>query len=296
MPSSTRWTLARSALSGACLLLGLQVGAAVAQEAAKVPELAALLPQSVREAGVLRVAIPDVGRPLAYKDGADLKGMDPDLARAVASVLGLKPQLELIPFAAALTGLQSNKYDVSYGEFYVTAERLKVADFVTNWQDYSSFLVVGSKSYKPTALTGICGYIVGAMAGSAELATLQTASKACGDKAATISAFPSVNNAVLALNSGRVDAVLIGRGSAADAIKLDAGLAASGEIGGGPTATAVARNDNSEKMLAALQGAYNHLIKSGAYAKILKANETEYGAAKSAEIYKAGSTPPKYGF
>jgi polar amino acid transport system substrate-binding protein len=283
--------------AAACLSLDLLGGgAAWAQDIAKVPELSAMLPKAVSEAGVLRVAMPDTGRPLAYKAGSDLKGMDPALARALAGVLGLKPQLELIPFASALAGLQANKYDVSYGEFYVTAERLKVADFVTNWQDFSSFLVAAKKDFKPAAIADICGHIVGAMAGSAELQILNSQSKTCGDKAPTVSAFPSVNNAILALNSGRVDAVLIGRGAAEDAIKMDPGLAASGEIGGGPTATAVARNANSAQMLAAIKAAYDHLIRSGDYIKILEANGTAYGAATSAVIYKEGSTPPKYGF
>ena len=264
-------------------------------QAEKVDAVAALLPKSIQDAGVLRIAVPDTGKPLAYKDGADLKGMDPDLAQAVADVLGLKAEVSLIPFAAALTGLQANKYDISYGQFYVTAERLKVADFVTDWQDYSSFLVTKAKGYQPKALTDICGHTVGAMAGSAELETLNTASKKCSE-AATVSAFPSISNAVLALNSGRVDGVLINRGGAQESIHVDAGLDATGEIGGGPTATAVARNENSEKLLAAVKAAYDHLIGSGEYAKILEKNDTSYGAAKEAVIYKEGSTPPKYGF
>ncbi|MBB3771819.1 polar amino acid transport system substrate-binding protein [Angulomicrobium tetraedrale] len=268
----------------------------IREAAAKVDSVAALLPKSIQEAGVLRIAIPDVGKPLAYKEGAELKGMDPDLAQAVAGVLGLKAELSLIPFAAALTGLQSNKFDVSYGEFYVTAERLKVADFVTNWQDYSSFLVVKSKGYAPTALADVCGHIVGAMAGSAELETLKGAAAKCAGNAATVSAFPSVSNAILALNSGRVDGVLINRGGAQEAIHLDGTLSASGEIGGGPTATAVARTENSAKLLEAIKAAYDHLIQSGEYAKILEKNDTAYGAAKTAVIYKEGSTPPKYGF
>jgi polar amino acid transport system substrate-binding protein len=262
----------------------------------KVDAVAALLPKSIQDAGVLRIAIPDVGKPLAFKDGAELKGMDPDLAHAVADVLGLKAEVSLIPFTAALTGLQANKFDISYGEFYVTAERLKVADFVTSWQDYSSFLVTKAKAYKPTVLKDVCGHTVGAMAGSAELETLKTASTKCSGAAATVSAFPSVSNAILALNSGRVEGVLINRGGAQEAIHLDSGLDATGEIGGGPTATAVARTENSEKLLEAIKAAYDHLIESGDYAKILEKNDTAYGAAKTAVIYKEGSTPPKYGF
>ncbi|MFB9952948.1 transporter substrate-binding domain-containing protein [Rhizobium puerariae] len=263
---------------------------------AKADAVAAMLPKAIQDAGALRIAVPDVGKPLAYKEGSTLKGMDADLAKAVAKVLGLKAEISLIPFSAALTGLQANKFDISFGEFYVTAERLKVADFVTIWQDYSSFLVVKTNGYAPVKLDDICGHTVGAMAGSAELETLKTGATKCSGTAPTVSAFPSVSNAILALNSGRIEGVLINRGGAQEAIHLDAGLDASGEIGGGPTAVAAARNENSEKILAALKGAFDHLIESGEYKNILEKNDTAYGAAKKAEIYTQNSTPPKYGF
>lgn len=286
----------RAAAGVLCTASLVAAAAASAADVAKAPEVANLLPDSVKSSGVLRIAMPDTGRPLAYKDGDALKGMDPDLARALAATLGLKAELTLIPFASALTGLQANKFDVSFGEFYVTEVRLKAADFVTDWQDFSSFLGVSAKDYKPVNLGEICGHNVGAMAGSAELELLNKGAKDCSGKAPTISAFPSINNAVLALASNRVEAVLVGRGSAADAMKMDKTLTATGEIGGGPCATAVARNENSAKMLDAVKAAYEHLAKTGDYKKILEANETEYGAAKSFESYKEGSTPPKYGF
>lgn len=266
-----------------------------ALDAPKAEDVVAMLPKAVKDSGVLRIAVPDIGKPLAYKDGMELKGMDVDLANAVASTLDLKAEINLIPFAAALTGLQANKYDISYGQFYVTAERLKVADFVTDWQDYSSFLVATASGYKPSQLSEICGHTVGGMAGSAELETLKAGAAKC-DKAPTISAFPSISNAILALTSGRVKGILINRGGAQESIRMTPGLAASGEIGGGPCATAVARNENSEQMLAAIKAAYDHLIKTGTYGKILDKNDTAYGAVEAAEIFKEGSTPPKYGF
>lgn len=267
-----------------------------AHAAEKSDSAAALLPDAIKTAGVLRIAVPDVGKPLAYKDGTTLKGMDVDLADALAGTLGLKAEVSLIPFAAALTGLQANKYDISFGEFYVTAERLKVADFVTNWQDYSSFLVAKASGYKPVKLADICGHKIGAMAGSAELETLNKAAAECTDAKAEVSAFPSVSNSILALNSNRVDGVLINRGGAQESINMDKGLDASGEIGGGPTATAVARNENSEALLKAIKAAYEALMQSGEYGKILEKNDTAYGAAKEAVIYQKDSTPPKYGF
>lgn len=267
--------------------------AVLAQELSQ--EAADLLPESIKSSGVLRIAIPDVGKPLSYKDGDTLEGLDPDLARAVSATLGLEPQMEMIPFAAALTGLQANRFDVSYGEFYVTAERLEVADFVTNWQDYSSFLVSAEGDFAPSELTEICGATVGAMAGSAELEILKTASEGC-DEELTINAYPSISNAVLAITSGRVDGVLINRGGAQESINLDPNLAASGEFGGGPTATAVARNENSDALLAALKAAYDHLIETGEYAKVMEENDTAYGAVTEAVIFTQGSTPPDYSF
>ena len=279
------------------LIIATSLLAASAQAAiAKNDQVAAMLPDAMTSSGALRIAIPDIGKPLAYKENGELKGMDVELAHAIADVMGLKADVHLVPFAAALTGLQANKYDVAYGEFYVTAERLKVADFVSNWQDYSSFLVAKAKDFKPKALKEICGKKVGAMAGSAELATLKTAVAPCGDKAPTISAFASINQAILALNSSRVDGVLINRGGAQEAINMDSKLDASGEIGGGPTATAVARNANSEKLLPAIKAAYDSLIASGDYMKILQNNDTAYGAAQSAVIYQQNSTPPSYAF
>ncbi|WP_455813836.1 transporter substrate-binding domain-containing protein [Pseudomonas graminis] len=272
-------------------------GNALAQSTiAAADSVVAMLPKALKDSGELRIAVPDIGKPLAYKENGTLKGMDVELAEAVAATMGLKANISLIPFAAALTGLQANKYDVSYGEFYVTAERLQVADFVTNWQDYSTFLVKKGKAFQPKALADICGQKVGAMAGSAELATLNTMNAKCSGKPPVVSAFPSINNAVLALNSGRVAGVLINRGGAQESMHMDPGLDASGEIGGGPTATAVARNANSAELLAAMKGAYDHLIASGEYGKILAKNDTAYGAVKSAETYQQGSTPPKYGF
>ncbi|MGK3113481.1 transporter substrate-binding domain-containing protein [Candidatus Pantoea formicae] len=279
------------------LLIATSLMATSAQAAiAKNDQVAALLPDAIKSSGSLRIAIPDIGKPLAYKENGELKGMDVELARAISDVMGVKADLHLVPFAAALTGLQANKYDVAYGEFYVTAERLKVADFVSNWQDYSSFLVAKAKDFRPKTLKEICGQKVGAMAGSAELETLKTAVAPCGDKKPTISAFASINQAILALNSSRVDGVLINRGGAQEAIHMDSKLDASGEIGGGPTATAVARNANSEKLLPAIKAAYDSLIQSGDYLKILQNNDTAYGAAQSAVIYQQNSTPPSYAF
>lgn len=275
----------------------LHTGTARADEGIqKMDNIAALLPAPIREAGVLHIAVPDMGKPFAYMDHMTLKGMDVDFGNAVAALMGLKAEISLVPFSSALTGLQAHKFDISYGEFYISKARLKVAEFVTEWKDYSTFLIKKSTGYMPVKLTDICGHTVGAMAGSAELATLKSYGTKCGQTPPGIEAYPSISSAILALGSGRIDSVLINRAGAQKAMSLDAGLDASGEIGGGPTATAVGRNENTEGLSKALQAAYTYLMTSGKYMEILEQNNTTYGAAKSSAIYNESSVLPHYDF
>ncbi|GAA3764936.1 ABC transporter substrate-binding protein [Streptomyces tremellae] len=256
-----------------------------------------LLPEQVARRGTLRVAIPDSGLPLAGKQNGELRGMDPDLGKALAQVMGLKYEPRMIPFSSALPGLQSGRYDVSFGEFYVTAKRLETADFVTAWHDYSSFVVQKDMKVKPRALTDVCGMQVGAMEGSVELKFLNDAQAGCaakGRKPITIDAFPSISAGVLALSSNRVQAVLANRGGGENAVAKGQSFALVGQIGGGPTATAVARTAYSARMLRAVRKAYEVLMSQGAYSKILKANNTSYGAIDKPTVYTTGSSLPDY--
>ncbi|NKQ59406.1 transporter substrate-binding domain-containing protein [Amycolatopsis sp. K13G38] len=260
-------------------------------------EVVALVPDQIKQRGTLRVAIPDIGLPLAVKENGELRGMDPALGQALAQVMGLKYEPEMIPFAQTLPGLQADRYDVSFGEYYVTADRMKVVDFVTDWRDFSSFIVAQDAAVKPKALTDVCGLPIGAMDGSVELKFLNDAQAACaaqGKQPIAINAFPSISAGVLALSSNRVQGVLVGRGAGESAIAKGQPFSLVGEIGGGPTATAVARTAYSAQMLNAVRKAYETLIANGAYARILQANNTSYGAIDNPTIYTSGSTLPVY--
>ncbi|MBK1787914.1 transporter substrate-binding domain-containing protein [Prauserella sp. ASG 168] len=260
-------------------------------------EVSELVPEPIKQRGTLRVAIPDIGSPLAYREGDELRGMDPALGEALAQVMGLKYQPEMIPFNATLPGLQSGRYDVSFGQFYVTEDRVQVVDFVTDWRDFSSFIVPADAEVKPEALTDVCGLPIGAMDGSVELKFLNDAQAECsarGRKPISVNAFPSISAGVLAMSSGRVAGVLVGRGAGESAIEKGQPFTLVGEIGGGPCATAVARTEYSDEMLAAVKKAYEVLIADGAYAQILDANNTTYGAIDNPTIYTRGSDHPIY--
>lgn len=258
------------------------------------PAVVALVPDAIKKRGYLSVAGPDASPPLSSVAGSGkAEGMDPALAAAVAQVMGLKVRYAAVPFDSELPGLAAGKYDIAMGEFYITPERLKTADFVSAWRTFSAFLTKKDNSYAPKGVSDLCGKRIGVLKGSAEEASLEAASKTCSPKI-TISAFPDQNASFLALSSGRVDAVTTGRELLALAVKKSPNFKVSGGFGGGPTSVAVARTAYSAQMLTAVQKAYERLMENGTYGQILKQWDTDFGAVKSVTVYTKDSKTPDY--
>ena len=169
-----------------------------------------------------------------------------------------------------------------------------MADFISYWRDFSTFVVRGRHRLCACRDRDACGHKLGAIAGSVELETLTKNILTCteGD---VVSAFPRA-----ARHSGPEQRPhrrrSHGRGAAASAMAADKSLAVSGEPGGGPTSIAIARNDSAGAVGAALKGALDHMIETGRYKEILDANGTAYGAVTETNVYTVTSEPPKYGF
>lgn len=261
-----------------------------------VDTIADLVPADIRDRGTLRVAVPDGSAPLAsVNDAGDPEGMDVDIARAMAGLMDLDVEITAGSFDSQIPGLQSGRFDIAMGEYYVTEERLESVDFVAGWRDYSSFATRADDDWEPATPDDLCGRAIGVMSGSAEEASVQDFNdESCGGDAMNISSFPDQAASFLSLDSGRIDAVVTGRGPLEAAAELNDGFKISGEMGGGPTAVAVARTDYSDEVLELIKQAYDHLIAEGIYDEILEEWGTDYGAVTEAEIYTQDSTPPDY--
>jgi len=310
---TTRGWLGRAATGATALLLGaLSLSACGSDGSASEPSgggettqssstganqaIADLVPADIRDRGVLRVAVPDGSAPLAsVGDSGKPEGMDVDIANALGDLMGLDVQITAGSFDSQIPGLQSGKFDIAMGEYYITAERLKSADFVSGWRDYSSFATRADDDWKPATAQELCGHEIGVMKGSAEEASVQDFNDAsCGSDKMKIDSFPDQAASFLSLDSKRIDAVVTGRGPLEAAAKQNQGFKITGEMGGGPCAVAVARTDGSADMLEAIKQGYDALIADGTYAKVLEKWDTEYGAVTEATIYTADSTPPDY--
>ncbi|MBB5960281.1 polar amino acid transport system substrate-binding protein [Saccharothrix tamanrassetensis] len=165
---------------------GVQPDVDVLSSLAKDEALAALLPQEVRDAGVVKFGS-SVGSqpPSSYyaEDNKTILGQDVDVAEAVGRLLGVRIEREVAAFEVILPALGSGKYQVGTGNFGVTEARKKTIDFVTYINDGQGFAVRADDNRLPKvqSLLELCGLKVGTGSGTTFEATLEKEKHICPD-------------------------------------------------------------------------------------------------------------------
>ena len=139
-------------------------------------------------------------------NGKAVAGMDPDLAKALAAVMGVKVNVVNTTFDGIIPGLAAGKFDVGMSSFTDTKERQKTVDFVTYFQAGTSFYVKASGGPTINSLADLCGHSVGVERGTTQAAdsTAQNGKcKSAGKSGVKVSVYPDQNAANLAISSGR---------------------------------------------------------------------------------------------
>src|SRR5262245_9873950 len=105
------------------------------------PAIAATVPAKIKTKGTLNVASEAQYAPNEFiaPDGHTVIGMDADLIRALAAVMGLKVNIINSNFETIIPGLAAGRYDIGMSSFTDTKEREKTVDFVTYFQAGISF-------------------------------------------------------------------------------------------------------------------------------------------------------------
>ncbi|HXX38645.1 MAG TPA: ABC transporter substrate-binding protein [bacterium] len=234
--ASTRYRLtmtlllpAMVAIAGVCASLVYSTGTGAA---APVPlgtglpsvsedaSIAAAVPAALRAKGVLVVASDASYPPFESfaPDGKTIIGFDADLAHAIGAVLGLKAQMTNVSFDEIIPGLAAKKYDIAMSSIGDTKKREEVVDFVTYYWNGTG-IAVPTGNPKHLSTDNLCGARVGVERGTLQQTSMlpadASACQARGKPAPIAEAFKDANETLLALASGRVDAVL------ADAVTLD---------------------------------------------------------------------------
>ncbi|GIJ45159.1 amino acid ABC transporter [Virgisporangium aliadipatigenens] len=187
------------------------------------PALNASLPEAIKKAGVIRFA-GDSHPPyrIVGPDGKTVTGIDREIQEALGAVLGVKTEIEIVAgLPAALTGMQSGRYDAFNGPVKDTAEREKEFDAVVWMVTRTAYLIPKDSKAGIKTSDDLCGKKVAGTSGSIiedQIKKLTTWCTGKGKPAPTFIGLADTNAIILAAKSGRADAAGMTESAAIDAM------------------------------------------------------------------------------
>ncbi|MEU7633331.1 ABC transporter substrate-binding protein [Nocardia sp. NPDC049220] len=245
----------------------------------KVAEIAAQLPDKIKQSGKLVVGVNLPYQPNEYKDaGGRIVGFDVDVMDAVAAVLGVKAEYVESAFEKIIPAIQAGTYDVGMSSITDSKEREQQVDFTTY---FNAGVQWAQQKGKPVDPDNACGKTVAVQATTVEHTDEVPAKSAkCvadGKPAIDIKPFDEQSAATNALVLGQVDAMSADSPVTAYAIKQSEGkIEDAGPVfDSAPYGWAVAK---SAPLAPVLQKAVQHLMDNGRYLEITKNWGVQEGA------------------
>jgi len=246
------------------------------------------VPAATKSKGTLIVAADAHYAPDEFigADGKTVVGMDPDLAKALAAVMGLKVKVVNTSLSTIIPGVSSGKYDLGMSSITDTKRREKTVDFVTYFEAGTSFYVKAAGGPTINSLADLCGHSVGVERGTtqADDATAQNGKcKSAGKSGVKLSVYPDQNAANLSISSGRAQVGMADSPVAAYIVKQSKGqFKLTGKsYNTAPYGIAIPKGSGLTKpFLAALKA----LMSDGTYKAILTKWGVEDGAITNPKI------------
>lgn len=196
------------------LLAGLFTAAIPAVDAASSRKVASgTVMKKIKKSGKLVVGISADYPPLEFTKNVNGKnkyvGVDVELAKQIAKDLGVKLEIKNMDFDSLLVALETGKIDVIISGMTPTAERKKSIGFSKIYYAEKSDYFVISKTNKAkyTSTASFKGKTVGAQTGSLQYTSLKKNAAKSGIK---VKGLAKISNLLMALKSGKLDAVLLG--------------------------------------------------------------------------------------
>ena len=163
--------------------------------------------------------------PYEFYDGGEIVGIDAEIAAEVASRLGLELEIQDVSFDSIIAGVQSGKYDIGCAGMTDTPERRQSVNFTISYATGIQSIIVpeGSEiSDLDSLLNG--DYIVGVQQGTTgdSLISLDPEDGGVGED--RVERYNKGADAILALQNGNVDAVVIDNQPAQAFVAANEGL------------------------------------------------------------------------
>lgn len=205
--------------------------------------------------------------PYEYFENNKIVGIDAEVAKAICDKLGYNLKIEHIEFDSIIPGIKGGKFDFGAAGMTVTPEREKEVSFTTSYATGIQAIIVTEDSKIATADDLFKGDVtIGVQKGTTGdlYCTWDIEDKKLG----TVERYAKGADAVMALSSGKVDAVVIDNEPAKVFVEKNEGLKIlKTEYAVEDYAIAVSK-DNPE-LLNEINGALEELIKDGTIQKII---------------------------
>ena len=140
--------------------------------------------------------------PFEYKDGTEIVGIDVEIAKEIAKEMNAELEISDMEFASVVTSVQSGKVDLGIAGLTVNPERKEQVDFSDTYYKTSQLVIVKKDSTLTAA--DLNGKKIGVQDGTTGD---DYASETYGS--ANVGKYPTGMDAVMALTSGKIDAVII---------------------------------------------------------------------------------------
>ncbi len=208
--------------------------------------------------------------PYEFKEGENYAGIDVEIAGKIADKLGLELEIKDVEFGSIIGGVQSGKFDMGMAGMTVTEERKKSVNFTDSYATGIQSVIVKEDSTIKSLddLKGDGSMKFGVQQDTTGDIYASSSTEEGGYGEENIVRYKTGNEAVLALASGKVQAVIIDNEPAKSYVKSTAGLKIlDGSWVEEQYAIAISK-DNSE-LLEKVNGALKELIDDGTVKSII---------------------------
>ena len=222
------------------------------------------------EDGVLIMVTNAEFPPYEFHEGGRIVGIDAEIAAAIADKLGLELRIEDIDFDSVIPSIEAGKYDMAMAGLTVTEERKGQVNFTTSYATGVQVIIVQEGS-PITSVDDLfedgAFHTIGV-----QLATtgdLYSTWDLEDEGLAAIERFNKGADAVMALNTGKIDAVIIDNEPAKFFIGQNPGLVIL-DTEFAIEDYAIAINKNNTVLLGKIDAALRELIADGTVQKIIE--------------------------
>jgi polar amino acid transport system substrate-binding protein len=248
------------------------------------------LPDNIKQAGAVRIGTEALYPPFESfaADNKTIVGLDPDLAKALTQLLGVKMTMTHTAFEGLLTALDGGRFDLVMAAITDTKVRQAKYDFVDYFSTGQSIVVKKGNPAGIKTIEDLCGKDVAVLVNSTQQRLLvQFNTQQCKANPIKVTALPSDKDALLQVQTGRAQA---------DLTQDATGRYNARTIGGGnqfevanaqpflPVPIGIVFDKGDTQLRDAFQAALKELIANGRYDQILAKNDLSSGAMKDATI------------